>query len=41
MNANGAMQVIPRSHVNAQLAYERSSVEETNGLSQTTLPTAP
>ena len=34
---NGAMQVIPRSHVNAQLAYRRSSAEENNVLSQTTL----
>ena len=34
---NGAMQVIPRSHVNAQLAYQRSSEEENNVLSQTTL----
>ena len=34
---NGAMQVIPRSHVNAQLAYKRSSAEENNVLSQTTL----
>ena len=34
---NGAMQVIPRSHVNAQLAYRRSSAQKNNVLSQTTL----
>jgi len=34
---NGAMRVIPRSHVNAQLAYQRSTAEENNVLSQTTL----
>ena len=34
---NGAMRVIPRSHVNAQLAYQRSTEEENNVLSQTTL----
>ena len=34
---NGAMQVIPRSHVNAQLAYRHSTAEENNVLSQTTL----
>ena len=34
---NGAMRVIPRSHVNAQLACQRSTEEENNVLSQTTL----
>ena len=34
---NGAMRVIPRSHVNAQLAYRRSHADEHNVLSQTVL----
>ena len=34
---NGAMRVIPRSHVNAQLAYRHSTEAENNVLSQTTL----
>ena len=34
---NGAMRVIPRSHVKAQLAYRRSTEAEHNVLSQTTL----
>ncbi|MEM7538759.1 MAG: phytanoyl-CoA dioxygenase family protein [Chloroflexota bacterium] len=32
---NGAMQVIPGSHLNAQVAFERSSEEEQNVLNQT------
>ena len=34
---NGAMRVIPRSHVKAQLAYRRSTEAEHNVLAQTTL----
>ena len=34
---NGAMRVIPCSHVKAQLAYRRSTEAEHNVLSQTTL----
>lgn len=33
--ANGAMQVIPRSHLNAQVVFEKSSEEEQNVLNQT------
>ncbi len=33
--ANGAMQVIPGSHLNAQVAFEKSSEEEQNVLNQT------
>jgi non-heme Fe2+,alpha-ketoglutarate-dependent halogenase len=32
---NGAMQVIPRSHLNGQIPFERSTAEEQNILSQT------
>lgn len=33
--SNGAMQLVPRSHVHGQIAFEKSTVEEQNVLNQT------